>query len=138
MLRCGVVQLAGPAARLLHTRTTANTLQHFRTLGLTGSEGRAAVHQRYTGITRAKLVELTRYTELARLHGPETAEFTKIEAAYQQLETRFEEEKLREAVRGQQLQLGHITDRAVEDLIQESMARHGRHGAVQRRLATQC
>ena len=52
MLRCGVAQLAGPAARLLHTRTTANTLQHFRTLGLTGSESRAAVHQRYTGKTR--------------------------------------------------------------------------------------
>ena len=53
MLRCGVAQLAGSAARLLHTRTTANTLQHFRTLGLTVGESRAAVQQRYTGITRA-------------------------------------------------------------------------------------
>ena len=38
-------------------------------------------------------------------------------------------------MRGQQLQLGDNTDRAVEDLIQESIARHGRHGAVQRRLS---
>ena len=51
MLRCGA-QLARPATRLLHTRTTANTLQHFQTLGLTGRESRAAVQQRYTGITR--------------------------------------------------------------------------------------
>ena len=63
------------------------------------------------------------------MHGPDTTEFSKIEAAYQQLESKFEEERLREAVRGQQLQLGHNTDRVVEDLIQESMARHGRHVA---------